>query len=203
MIVISLGEAQILCTSQPIEFIRKEAFNNAYILNQPWERGGDDLLNALESNAFQVGVIHGESSIRLAEIKQSIRCFKAGGGLVLNEHGDLLMIFRNGVWDLPKGKWEPNETMAECALREVQEETGIQQIQLGEMIQTTRHFYKDEKGWVLKETDWYKMKAPNQVLVPQTEEGITAASWVSSTDLFKHLLNTYYSIKVVIEAARL
>lgn len=63
----------------------------------------------------------------------------AGGGVVENEAGDILMIYRRGKWDLPKGKRDDGEDIAQCALREVAEETGLQQLQLGEKICDTYH----------------------------------------------------------------
>src|SRR5687768_2564827 len=47
----------------------------------------------------------------------------AAGGLVQNEKEELLMIYRKGKWDLPKGKLDKNEKLEDCALREVMEET--------------------------------------------------------------------------------
>jgi ADP-ribose pyrophosphatase YjhB (NUDIX family) len=48
----------------------------------------------------------------------------AAGGLVENEHGEILLIYRKKHWDLPKGKLDAGETLEECAVREVEEETG-------------------------------------------------------------------------------
>jgi 8-oxo-dGTP pyrophosphatase MutT (NUDIX family) len=59
----------------------------------------------------------------------------AAGGLVFNENKELLMIYRRSKWDLPKGKLDEGETIEECAIREVEEETGVQQIILGKLIQ--------------------------------------------------------------------
>ena len=50
---------------------------------------------------------------------------RAAGGIVTAPDGTMLLILRNGRWDLAKGKVEPGETLLQAALREVQEETGI------------------------------------------------------------------------------
>lgn len=71
---------------------------------------------------------------------------EAGGGVVENEEGDILMIYRRGKWDLPKGKRDDGEDIAACALREVAEETGLQQLQLGEKICDTFHIYSQKKA---------------------------------------------------------
>ncbi len=125
----------------------------------------------------------------------------AAGGLVTNEKGELLMIFRRGKWDLPKGKLDAGETIAQCAVREVSEETGITGIELGELIDTGYHEYFDEwiKETVTKETHWYAMRAPGkQVLVPQTEEDITDIRWVAGEELAKCLQNSYPNILEIV-----
>ena len=130
----------------------------------------------------------------------------AAGGLVLNEANELLLIFRRGCWDLPKGKLDPNESIAECAVREVSEETGVTQIILGNLITITTHEYFDTyiKADVKKETHWYNMwvdAKPN--LIPQTTEDITAIEWTKKQDLAQRLMNTYPTIIEVIKKAGL
>jgi len=130
----------------------------------------------------------------------------AAGGLVLNEANELLLIFRRGCWDLPKGKLDPNESIAECAVREVSEETGVTQIILGNLITITTHEYFDTyiKADVKKETHWYNMRVdgkPN--LIPQTTEDITAIEWTKKQDLAQRLMNTYPTIIEVIKKAGL
>ena len=130
----------------------------------------------------------------------------AAGGLVLNEANELLLIFRRGFWDLPKGKLDPNESIAECAIREVSEETGVNNIHLGNLITITTHEYFDKyiKSDVKKETHWYYMKVdgkPN--LIPQTTEDITAIEWTKKQNLTVRLSNTYPTIIEVITKAGL
>jgi 8-oxo-dGTP pyrophosphatase MutT (NUDIX family) len=117
------------------------------------------------------------------------------GGLIKNETGEYLLMFRRGKWDLPKGKQDPGETLEECAIREVQEETGLQQVTLGNFICTTEHAYSEFGEDVLKKAHWYHMTAPkDQALVPQTEEDITELKWVAPADLKNYLNNTYITI---------
>ncbi len=199
MVVITFGEAQLLFTPTPIDDMKIRNIKEAYVLHNSWHVMGNTLLNDMAKGFIKTVVVVGDPASRLEEVKQSMRCLKAGGGLVVNERNDLLMIFRNGVWDLPKGKWEQGESMVECARREVEEETGICDIHVGSLIDITRHIYSDEKGYIVKENHWFQMQAPNQTLVPQTEEGISEACWVPRNSVDKHLLNTYYSIKYIIE----
>ena len=126
----------------------------------------------------------------------------AAGGLVFNEAGELLMIYRRGYWDLPKGKLDKGETIEHCAVREVEEETGLTHIQLKDLIGITKHEYYDEYANrdVVKEAHWYEMKVTgNQKLIPQEEEDITDIKWVSMKDLKTYLTDTYPNIKEIIQ----
>ncbi len=126
----------------------------------------------------------------------------AAGGLVTNENDELLLIFRRGKWDLPKGKLDEGENIEECAVREVQEETGLKNVALKEFIGITNHEYFDTYigQQVDKETHWYAMAAaPGQVLVPQTEEDIEEIEWVRKEVLDIYLNNTYPTIIDIIE----
>ena len=128
----------------------------------------------------------------------------AGGGLVSNRRGDYLLISRNGLWDLPKGHQDPGEDIEVTALREVQEETGISDLELMELICVTDHCYRRNGIWHLKHTWWYDMLYTDPTdLTPQTEEDITKAAWVAKSSLPPYLLNTYPSIQEVFREARI
>lgn len=124
----------------------------------------------------------------------------AAGGLVKTPQGKLLVINRLGCWDLPKGKVEAGETMDLAALREVEEETGLQTITLGPLLIKTFHTYPLKGHQVFKETHWYAMTALEQKLTAQTEEDITQAIWITPNELPEILEDTYGNIKLVIEA---
>lgn len=122
----------------------------------------------------------------------------AAGGLVENRRGDYLLIKRDGLWDLPKGHQEAGEDIKVTALREVQEETGVDDLSLGDLICVTDHCYKRNGIWHLKHTWWFKMYYLKPLdLTPQTEEDITKAAWVAKSSLPPFLKNTYPSIKEV------
>lgn len=128
----------------------------------------------------------------------------AGGGLVSNRRGDFLLISRNGLWDLPKGHQDPGEEISVTALREVQEETGIDELLLRDLICMTDHCYIRDGKWHLKHTWWYDMLYTNPTdLTPQTEEDITKAAWVAKSSLPAFLLNTYPSIIEVFREAKI
>lgn len=122
----------------------------------------------------------------------------AAGGLVENRRGDYLLIKRDGLWDLPKGHQEAGEDIKVTALREVQEETGVDDLSLGDLVCVTDHCYKRNGIWHLKHTWWYRMYYLKPLdLTPQTEEDITKAAWVAKSSLPPFLKNTYPSIKEV------
>jgi 8-oxo-dGTP pyrophosphatase MutT (NUDIX family) len=120
----------------------------------------------------------------------------AAGGLVKNEKGEILFIFRLGKWDLPKGKLDGNESPEEAATREVKEETGLTGLKVSGFLSSTFHIYKRKGKKILKQTWWFEMKAKStQSLVPQTEEDITEARWIPVAELGSVLANTYGSIR--------
>lgn len=138
------------------------------------------------------------------KIKKSCELIKAAGGLVKNAKGNYLFIFRNKKWDLPKGKVEKEEKMKEAALREVEEECGVKIFTNDEKLCKTYHVYTLGSKLVLKKTNWYSMTVKGEPkLIPQKEEGITKASWLSKLQLNQVLRNTYPSIVQVLEVGKL
>lgn len=123
----------------------------------------------------------------------------AAGGLVLNEKKEMLMIFRRGSWDLPKGHQDKGETIEECAVREVQEETGLKKLSITDPLLITYHTYQQGNHHILKESHWYLMQLEaDEALVPQTEEDIEQIEWVGAENVHPYLTNAYPSIKDVI-----
>ena len=130
----------------------------------------------------------------------------AAGGLVTNPQGQILWIFRRGFWDLPKGKLDEGETIQTCAVREVEEETGIKNIRLHELLNFTNHTYLDThlNQEVVKRTYWFHMTIPTeQKGIPQATEDIEKIEWHSLATAKHCMEQTYPSIIEVIEAYRL
>ncbi len=129
---------------------------------------------------------------------------KAAGGLVQNEEKKMLLIFRRGKWDLPKGKLDEGETLEQCALREVEEETGLTNIKLLSPLLTTYHTYHEGSRFILKESYWYNMKVTGkQTLLPQTEEDILEIKWVTPKEAEKLFPGCFPSVIDVIKKASL
>ena len=126
---------------------------------------------------------------------------EAAGGLVFNKDEDILMIFRNGKWDLPKGKLEEGENKKQCAKREVEEECGIFGLDITEKILETYHNYNLKGKEMLKRTYWYKMNTDfNGKLIPQIDEGITKVSWINQSQISEKLKNSYKNISDLINS---
>ena len=135
------------------------------------------------------------AKLYLKNIIAGITLIEAAGGLVENEKGDYLFIYRNDKWDLPKGKIEKDEKTKVAAAREVEEECGITVSKLGEKICKTYHAYISRGEVVLKKTHWYAMKYKgNDKLKPQTEEGITDVRWFRKGHIDAIIQNTFPSI---------
>lgn len=124
----------------------------------------------------------------------------ASGGLVKNANGSLLFIKRLGVWDLPKGKMEKNETPEKAAIREVEEECGLSGLKIIRQLDSTFHIYRspylpNPNNLVLKETNWFLMSySGSEIPVPQVEEDIEAVAWFAQEDLEQVYSNTYLSL---------
>jgi 8-oxo-(d)GTP phosphatase len=122
----------------------------------------------------------------------------AAGGVVLNAKNQVLMIYRLGVWDLPKGKAENDETIIETAKREVEEECNIE-ISVREDFYISYHTYLHKNKRVLKRTYWYKMDLISDAkMTPQKEENIEKIKWMNRSNMHGALLNSYASIIYVL-----
>lgn len=132
------------------------------------------------------------------QLCNSFHVITAAGGVVTNSQGDLLMIYRYGKWDLPKGKQEDGESLKETALREVAEETGTEPLQLlNDTCDKTYHCYNYLGDNVLKMTAWYRMTGCSS-LTPQAEEGIEKVEWVPRNKLEERLDQCYASVAQLI-----
>ena len=123
----------------------------------------------------------------------------AGGGKVFNEKGEILFIYRNDKWDLPKGKTEKKETIEETSIREVEEETGVKGLKIIKPLDTTYHIFKRNGRYKIKITYWFEMNTSyDGKLCAQENEGITKVAWLNNKESQEALGNSYANIKLLV-----
>ena len=133
-----------------------------------------------------------------AIFKTWFRVLEAAGGMVLNANEETLFIYRFEKWDLPKGHLEKGEHKADAALREVEEECGVQALCIERELQTTYHIFQFKNELRLKVTYWFLMRTTHSsALVPQKEEGIEKAVFKNKIETALALENTYANIKLL------
>ena len=134
-------------------------------------------------------------------LRRRMRWVRAAGCIVTAPDGTMLLIKRNGRWDLPKGKVEAGETLLQAALRETEEETGIKNISISNSqfsIFKTYHIYNLYGGWHLKQTSWFKAHCSlGTAGTPQQEEGITEVAWVSPDEWHRRLQQSYGTLRTL------
>lgn len=131
-------------------------------------------------------------------LRKKLPVVEAAGGLVMNGKKEILFIRRNAKWDLPKGKIEKNETHREAAVREVEEETGVQDLEIKKFLTTTYHVFKRNDKFKLKITYWYEMYTDySGPLMPQENEGIKKVRWKNFGKSQKALQDSYENIKLL------
>ena len=153
-----------------------------------------------ETNAKKIYLIGDDSATLLETFKSKLSVVQAGGGLVRNQSGKILFIFRKGKWDLPKGKIDKGETLQEGAKREVKEETGVKKLQINGLAGVTYHIFKRNDQYQLKETHWFNMVTTyTGKLKPELQEDITKAKWKGPKKTAKALENSYGNIKYLLK----
>lgn len=147
----------------------------------------------------EVRFIHKNEDKLLKKFLKKLPNVIAGGGKVYNDKGDVLFIYRNDKWDLPKGKIEGVESIEETAIREVMEETGVAGLEIIKPLETTYHIFKRNGRYKIKITYWFEMKTSfSGDLYAQEFEGITKVAWLNPEQIKEALKNSYANIKLLI-----
>ncbi|MGE4347370.1 MAG: NUDIX hydrolase [Flavobacteriaceae bacterium] len=158
------------------------------------------VIKIFKNKIHKAFLYHPDEKEILTTLKSKVPVEKAAGGLVYNKRGEILFIFRNGKWDLPKGGVEKKEKKKEAAMREVEEETGVGKLKITEKLEKTYHIFKRGGKFKLKITHWYKMESSfSGTPTPQIEENIEKAVWVKPEDIPNLLQNSYENIKLLFE----
>ncbi len=145
----------------------------------------------------EVHLYHPNKNVLLKKFTKYFPIVVAAGGVVKNNKGETLFIYRNGKWDLPKGKRDKGEAIQKAAIREVEEETGVSNLVITSFLRTTYHLFKRNGVQKLKETHWYEMHTTyNGELSGQLEEGITEVAWKKNGEIAKALKKSYRNIEL-------
>ncbi|WP_452221512.1 NUDIX hydrolase [Lacinutrix salivirga] len=146
-----------------------------------------------------VRLIHHNEKSLLKNFLKLLPNVIAGGGKVYNDNSEILFIYRNDKWDLPKGKTEKHESIETTALREVEEETGVAKLKIVKPLPTTYHIFKRNGRLKIKITYWFEMKTTFKgKLYPQENEGITKVAWLNPAQIEEAMSNSYANIRILV-----
>ncbi len=153
----------------------------------------------LEDESFanlDLGDVDGE---KLAcAVKKVFKQAPAAGGVVVIDN-QFVAIERHGIPDLPKGHIEKGESPEVAALREVEEETGITDLEIIREIPSTWHCYLLDNQWTIKKTSWFLMRTISGMKnIPQTEEGISKVYLVDKEHINDFGKKTFASLKTLV-----
>ena len=152
----------------------------------------------IKGDLYYINLYHKNEEKLEKFLKKKLPVVQAAGGLVYNDKREILFIYRNSKWDLPKGKAEKNEQLPQTALREVKEETGINEVSINKPLDITYHIFRRNNEYRLKVTYWFDMFSDYEgIFFPQLDEGITDVKWVKKADLEEVKINSYPNIRLL------
>ena len=158
------------------------------------------IIKIFKNKVDKAFLYHPDEKEMMKKLKSKIPVEKAGGGLVYNDKNEVLFIFRNKKWDLPKGGIEKGEEIEDTAIREVEEETGVKGLKIIRKLPKTYHIFKRNGRYKLKITHWFEMRTSfNEKLIGQVEEGIEKVEWKTPKEIQVALTNSYENIKLLFE----
>lgn len=193
MYKVFVGDKPMILTT----LVEKETNFKNYLLNTVNIKKVINKLN--NSSLEEVRLIHKNKDKLIKKFLKKLPNVIAGGGKVYNDRGEILFIYRNDKWDLPKGKIEGKETIQNTAIREVSEETGVNGLEITKPLETTYHIFKRNGRYKIKVTYWFEMKTSFKGnLYAQEEEGITKVEWLNTNQVQEALENSYANIKSLI-----
>ncbi len=150
----------------------------------------------IKGELLYVNLYHEKEEKLLKHLFKKLPVVTAGGGMVFNDKNEILFIYRNKRWDLPKGKTEKGEDIAASAVRETEEETGVKDLKIIGFLAKTYHVFKRKGKFRLKVTHWYEMHSDyTGELIPEGKEGIEKAKWKNFEKSRKALKKSYANIR--------
>ncbi len=187
---------KVFVNNAPIHLSTQSFISDNYISIPIRKANLKDIISQLQVNpSLKFHLFHKKEKKLLKVLHRKLPVVVAGGGKVYSQENKVLFIYRNGHWDLPKGKAEKGENIETTAIREVEEETGVTGLEITRFLMKTYHVYKSHGKYKLKLTYWFEMKTEaKDNLKPQQEEGITKVKWKKPKNIKKTLNNTYGTI---------
>ena len=156
------------------------------------------IIDIVDKKIHYVNLYHKKEDKLLYHLKKKLKVITAAGGMGFNPKKEILFIHRKGRWDLPKGKVDRGETLEDGAIREVEEETGVKNLEIVRFLDTTYHILKRNGKYKLKETYWYEMFTEyDGKLIPETQEDIKKAKWKNFEKSQKAIHKSYENIKLL------
>lgn len=194
MYKVFINEKRLILSSEPQD--------SPKILNYDGPHSFDFAIDLLENTASQgLNIYHNDLEELWRDFKNYFKNIEAAGGVVINPENNILFIHRLGKWDLPKGKIEKGESREVAAVREVEEECGIFNLELKDFINSTYHIYTERDGKkILKTTYWFAMfYSGNETPKPQIEEGINEVGWKNQEEIESQIRpSTFQNIKLIL-----
>lgn len=194
MYKVFINEKRLILSSEPQD--------SPKTLNYDGPHSFDFAIDLLENTASQgLNIYHSNIEELWSDFKNYFKNIEAAGGVVINPENKVLFIHRLGKWDLPKGKIEKGESKEVAAVREVEEECGIFNLELKDFINSTYHIYTERDGKkILKTTYWFEMfYSGNDTPKPQIEEGINEVGWKNEQEIESQILpSTFQNIKLIL-----
>ena len=194
MYKVFINEKRLILSSEPQD--------SPKTLNYDGSHSFDFAIDLLENTPSQgLNIYHRDVEELWKDFKNYFKNIEAAGGVVINPDHKTLFIHRLGKWDLPKGKIEKGESKEVAAVREVEEECGIFNLELGDFINSTYHIYTERDGKkILKTTYWFQMfYSGNETPKPQVEEGINEVGWKDEVEIESQILpSTFQNIKLIL-----
>jgi len=171
-------------------------------IDEPFIHKCNDRMHTILNTFFEkqdieeISFEHQDLNKLFSDFKSYFKYIEAAGGLVKNKNNELLVIHRFGIPDLPKGKIEKNETPEDAAIREVEEECGINGLKITGETKPSYHVYFQGDKRILKKTYWFNMfYEGSETPQPQTEEDITKVEWCEKKKILLYRNSTYMSLQ--------
>ena len=190
---------KVFLNNTPIILSTNATFKEGYTSIPIKKAKMDEIIVGINDGSLtKIHLYHKDENKLLKQLQKKLPVVIAGGGKVFNKEHKILFIHRNGKWDLPKGKIEKGEPIEVCAIREVEEETGVTGLEITNFLQKTYHIFKRNGTYKLKITYWFEMITEyDGPLIAQEEEDITKVKWKSYKKTQKALQNSYANIRLL------